>query len=136
MQDLELSPKMGGVGQSPEPPGGLGVARGRDLLHLRGGIFHEKGLLAVETDMPETGIGMFPDVGGGYFLSRMHDGLGLYYALTGARAKAADCMAAGIATHYVPTEQMATLENSLTGLALGARPHAAIEALLARRTAA
>lgn len=80
--------------------------------------------------MPETGIGMFPDVGGGYFLSRMHDGLGLYYALTGARAKAADCMAAGIATHYVPTEQMATLERELTGLALGARAHAAIEALL------
>ncbi len=45
--------------------------------------------------MPETGIGMFPDVGGGHFLPRLHDGLGLYYALTGARAKAADCMAAG-----------------------------------------
>ena len=80
--------------------------------------------------MPETGIGMFPDVGGGHFLPRLHDGLGLYYALTGARAKAADCMAAGIATHYVPTEQMATLERELTTLPLGPRPHAAIEALL------
>ena len=48
--------------------------------------------------MPETGIGLFPDVGGGHFMPRLHDGLGLYYALTGARAKAADCMAAGIAT--------------------------------------
>ncbi|MCK5749364.1 MAG: enoyl-CoA hydratase/isomerase family protein, partial [Oricola sp.] len=34
--------------------------------------------------MPETGIGLFPDVGGGHFMPRLHDGLGLYYALTGA----------------------------------------------------
>ena len=80
--------------------------------------------------MPETAIGLFPDVGGGHFLSRMHDGLGLYYALTGARAKAADAMATGIATHYVPTDAMAQLERDLTGLSLGARPHAQIEALL------
>ncbi len=80
--------------------------------------------------MPETGIGMFPDVGGGHFLPRLHDGLGLYYALTGARAKAADCMAAGVATHYVASEQAAALEMELTGLSLGAHPHAAIEAVL------
>ncbi len=80
--------------------------------------------------MPETGIGMFPDVGGGHFLPRLHDGLGLYYALTGARAKAADCVAAGVATHYVASDRMATLENELTNLALGGHPHAAIEAVL------
>lgn len=80
--------------------------------------------------MPETGIGMFPDVGGGHFLPRLHDGLGLHYALTGARAKAADCVAAGLATHFVPSEQMPTLEKELTGLALGGHPHAAIEAVL------
>lgn len=80
--------------------------------------------------MPETGIGMFPDVGGGHFLPRLHDGLGLYYALTGARAKAADCVAAGVATHFVPTGQMKMLERELTALALGGHPHAAIEAVL------
>ena len=80
--------------------------------------------------MPETGIGMFPDVGGGHFLPRLHDGLGLYYALTGARAKAADCMAAGVATHYAPSDQRATLEKELLDLALGGHAHAAIEALL------
>lgn len=80
--------------------------------------------------MPEAAIGLFPDVGGGHFLSRLHDGLGLYYALTGARAKAADAMATGIATHYVPSERMAALEDGLFSLSLGGHTHAAIETLL------
>jgi len=80
--------------------------------------------------MPETGIGLFPDVGGGHFLPRLHDSLGLYYALTGARAKAADCMAAGIATHYVPSEKRADLERALLALSFGGHPHADIEAAL------
>jgi enoyl-CoA hydratase/carnithine racemase len=80
--------------------------------------------------MPETGIGLFPDVGGGHFLPRLHDGLGLYYALTGARAKAADCMAAGIATHYVPSDKRAALEADLLRLSFGGHPHADIEAAL------
>jgi enoyl-CoA hydratase/carnithine racemase len=80
--------------------------------------------------MPETGIGLFPDVGGGHFLPRLHDGLGLYYGLTGARAKAADCMAAGVATHYCKTEEVPVLERELLGLSLGGHPHADIEAVL------
>jgi enoyl-CoA hydratase/carnithine racemase len=80
--------------------------------------------------MPETGIGLFPDVGGGHFLPRLHDGLGFYYGLTGARAKAADCMAAGIATHYCRTEEMPLLERELLGLSLGSHPHSDIEAVL------
>ncbi len=80
--------------------------------------------------MPETGIGLFPDVGGGHFLPRLHDGLGLYYGLTGARAKAADCMAAGVATHYCKTEETPVLERELLGLSFGGHPHADIEAVL------
>ncbi|MFQ5563005.1 MAG: enoyl-CoA hydratase/isomerase family protein [Parvularculaceae bacterium] len=80
--------------------------------------------------MPETAIGLFPDVGGGHFMPRMHDGLGLYYALTGARANAADCMAAGVATHYAPTDKMAELEEALYGLSFGLCPHADVEAAL------
>lgn len=81
--------------------------------------------------MPETGIGLFPDVGGGYFMPRLKDGLGLYYALTGARAKAADCMAAGVATHYTPTEKIPALTEALLGMtAFGGHAHAAIEAVL------
>lgn len=55
--------------------------------------------------MPETAIGLFPDVGGSYFLPRLPGGLGLYLALTGERLKAADCLYAGIATHYVAAEE-------------------------------
>lgn len=80
--------------------------------------------------MPETGIGLFPDVGGGHFMPRLHDGLGLYYALTGARAKAADCMAAGVATHYVSSGKQDELIGALVGTSLGAHAHADIEAVL------
>jgi enoyl-CoA hydratase/carnithine racemase len=80
--------------------------------------------------MPETGIGLFPDVGGGHFLPRLHDGLGLYYALTGARAKAADCMAAGIATHYAPSDRRNALEERLLKLDARSHLHSEIEAVL------
>ena len=81
--------------------------------------------------MPETGIGLFPDVGGGYFMPRLKDGVGLYFALTGARAKAADCMAARIATHYTPTERIPALVDALLGLDdFGGNAHASIEAVL------
>lgn len=80
--------------------------------------------------MPETGIGLFPDVGGGHFMPRLHDGLGLYYALTGARAKAADCMAAGIATHYVAADKYDELERSLLKASLGSHAHADVETVL------
>lgn len=84
--------------------------------------------------MPETGIGLFPDVGGGHFMPRLHDGLGLYYALTGARAKAADCMAAGIATHYVPSDKLGALEKALLETPLASHAHADIEAVLDAHT--
>lgn len=51
--------------------------------------------------MPETGIGLFPDVGGGWYLPRLPGKAGLWLALTGARIKGADCMRLGIATHFV-----------------------------------
>jgi len=52
--------------------------------------------------MPETGIGLFPDVGGTYFLPRMPGETGMYIALSGARMNVVDCFATGIATHMVP----------------------------------
>lgn len=51
--------------------------------------------------MPETGIGLFPDVGGGWYLPRLPGKAGLWLALTGARIKGADCLRLGIATHFV-----------------------------------
>jgi enoyl-CoA hydratase/carnithine racemase len=60
--------------------------------------------------MPETGIGLFPDVGGGWYLSRMSDHIGFWLALTGARIKAADCELTGIATDYVESANLLELK--------------------------
>ena len=57
--------------------------------------------------MPESGIGLFPDVGGGWHLSRLGGRLGQFLALTGARLDGAECVWAGIATHYLPAEKLA-----------------------------
>jgi enoyl-CoA hydratase len=51
--------------------------------------------------MPETGIGLFPDVGGGWFLPRLGPPLGMWLALTGERLKGGDVAAAGVATQYL-----------------------------------
>ncbi len=51
--------------------------------------------------MPESGIGLFPDVGGGWFLPRLDGELGQWLALTGARLKGKDVLAAGVATHFI-----------------------------------
>jgi enoyl-CoA hydratase len=56
--------------------------------------------------MPETGIGLFPDVGGTYFMPRCPGKTGMYSALTGDRLKAADAVYLGIATHYVSSENV------------------------------
>ncbi|WP_293676599.1 enoyl-CoA hydratase/isomerase family protein, partial [uncultured Phenylobacterium sp.] len=63
--------------------------------------------------MPESGIGLFPDVGGGWYLSRMPDHLGLWLALTGARIKAADCELLGIATDYVESAKLPELKAAI-----------------------
>jgi enoyl-CoA hydratase len=56
--------------------------------------------------MPETGIGLFPDVGGGWFLPRMPGRTGAWLATTGARINGADCLEIGIATHYMASEKL------------------------------
>ena len=61
--------------------------------------------------MPETGIGLFPDVGGGWFLPRLPGQTGVWLALTGARLKAADTVALGIHTHFVPSDASGRLEG-------------------------
>ena len=63
--------------------------------------------------MPETGIGLFPDVGGGWFLPRMPGHIGTWLALTGARIKAADCELAGIATDYVESGRIEDLKAAI-----------------------
>lgn len=66
--------------------------------------------------MPETAIGLFPDVGGSFFMPKLKGGLGLYLALTGYRLKGADCVHAGIATHMCKQEEIQTLKEELINL--------------------
>jgi enoyl-CoA hydratase len=56
--------------------------------------------------MPETAIGLFPDVGGGWYLSRLPGRVGQFLALTGARLDGAECHYLGLATHYIPHEAL------------------------------
>ncbi|WBO21156.1 enoyl-CoA hydratase/isomerase family protein [Sphingomonas abietis] len=63
--------------------------------------------------MPETGIGLFPDVGGGWYLSRLPGAMGEYLALTGARLDGAEVFALGLATHYVPSAALPALKQAL-----------------------
>ncbi|MFL9842480.1 enoyl-CoA hydratase/isomerase family protein [Sphingomonas sp. ST-64] len=56
--------------------------------------------------MPETGIGLFPDVGGGWYLSRLPGRIGQYLAVTGQRIDGAECLALGLASHYLPSEAL------------------------------
>jgi enoyl-CoA hydratase len=76
--------------------------------------------------MPETGIGLFPDVGGGWYLPRKAGEIGMWLALTGARLKAADCLIAGIATHYMPTEILSAARAQIAGAAQTHDPERAL----------
>ncbi|KAM6268457.1 3-hydroxyisobutyryl-CoA hydrolase, mitochondrial isoform 5-T5 [Porphyrio hochstetteri] len=87
--------------------GGVGLS-----VHGHFRVATEKTLFA----MPETAIGLFPDVGGGYFLPRLSGKVGYYLALTGFRLKGRDVLKAGIATHFVDSEQLPTLEKDLIAL--------------------
>ncbi len=76
--------------------GGLGLS-----MHGKYRIVNNKTITA----MPETAIGLFPDVGGGYFLSKMGE-LGLFLALTGRVMDGLDSMYSGIGTHYIENENI------------------------------
>ena len=99
--------------------GGVGVSMPGDFW-----VATEKTLFA----MPETGLGLFPDVGGGWFLPRMPGETGTYVALTGARLKAPDLYALGLASHVIASTQVAA---ALDGLAdLRTPDHKGVKAVL------
>jgi enoyl-CoA hydratase len=77
--------------------------------------------------MPETGIGLFPDVGGGWFLPRLPEPeFGTWLALTGARLKGDECVTAGVATHLIPTELLGAARAQIAGAAATHDPKSAI----------
>ena len=77
--------------------GGVGIA-----CPCRYRVATERTILA----MPETTIGIFPDVGGGRYLSRLRGRLAQFLALTGARLDGAECLKLRLATHYLPSDRL------------------------------
>ena len=63
--------------------------------------------------MPEATIGLFPDVGGGWYLSRLPGRVGQYLALTAARLNGADCVAIGLATHFLDSGMLEEAKRRL-----------------------
>jgi enoyl-CoA hydratase len=102
--------------------GGVGLS-----IHAPFRIATERTLFA----MPETGIGLFPDVGGGWFLPRLEGQIGIWLALTGARLKAPDALRAGVATHYVPSDILGAVKAQIAGAASTHDPIAALRSGLA-----
>ncbi|XP_011093458.1 3-hydroxyisobutyryl-CoA hydrolase 1 [Sesamum indicum] len=84
--------------------GGAGAS-----IHGRFRIATENSLFA----MPETALGLFPDVGASYFLSRLPGFFGEYVGLTGTRLDGAEMLACGLATHFVQAERLPLLEEAL-----------------------
>ncbi len=101
--------------------GGMGLAQGATLR-----IAGERTRIA----MPEVAIGLFPDVGGSYFLSRLSGALGAYLALTGAQLRAADALYVGLADRYLPPEGIEALAEQLAGAGWQGAPRAAAERAL------
>jgi len=94
--------------------------------------------------MPETGIGLFPDVGGGWYLPRLPGRVGEFMALTGARLDGAECQYLGLATHYVEQEKLPDMIDRIAttpqrvqgpiGAFAGSPPEARIEQSLPQIT--
>ena len=84
--------------------GGMGLAQGSRLR-----IVGERTRIA----MPEVGIGLIPDVGGSFFLSRLRGELGTYLALTGAELGAADAIYVGLADHRFAPASIERIEEAL-----------------------
>ncbi len=102
--------------------GGVGIS-----VHGSHRVATERTLMA----MPETAIGLFPDVGATYVLPRLPGALGMYLGLTGARLNGADCLWAGLATHVVPSGALAELERTLAATDLGGDAKLAVDGVLA-----
>jgi enoyl-CoA hydratase/carnithine racemase len=83
--------------------GGMGIAQSSALRQLR--IVTERTKMA----MPEVNIGLFPDVGGSYFLPRTSGRIGIYLGITGETINAADAIHAGLADVYLPSSQLPVL---------------------------
>jgi enoyl-CoA hydratase/carnithine racemase len=103
--------------------GGMGIAQGARLR-----IAGDRTRVA----MPETRIGIFPDVGGSYFLSRLPGAIGMYLGLAGPTIGAADSVYCGLADACFAPDALAALESALEEAAASNDPRSALRAMSAR----
>lgn len=83
--------------------GGMGISQSSAAQSIR--IVTERTRMA----MPEVNIGLFPDVGGGYFLSRLPGEIGTYLGLTGEIVSTDDTLYANLADVFVPRAELPAL---------------------------
>ena len=84
--------------------GGVGVS-----MHGSHVVSTEKTIFA----MPETAIGLFPDVGGGWLLSKLPSGVGLWLGLTGSRLYSYDLLKVGLSNYNVESKNIENLKTSI-----------------------
>ncbi|EFJ52894.1 hypothetical protein VOLCADRAFT_31665, partial [Volvox carteri f. nagariensis] len=101
--------------------GGVGVS-----YHGHFRVATERTVLA----MPESGIGLFPDVGASFFLHRLPGHLGRYMGLTGQRLMGAEVKDAGFATHFIPSARLPDLDRGVLELGPRAADLSLVDALL------
>jgi enoyl-CoA hydratase/carnithine racemase len=94
---------------------GHGIVMGGGM-GLMVGCSHRIVTEATRMAMPEISIGLFPDVGGTWFLSRMDPGIGLFLGLTGAQCNAADALQTGWADAFLPAGQLESFLQALQRL--------------------
>ncbi|MDP1967784.1 MAG: enoyl-CoA hydratase/isomerase family protein [Burkholderiaceae bacterium] len=113
---------------------GHGIVMGGGI-GLMCGASHRVVTPASRLAMPEIGIGLYPDVGGSWFLNRMPGRIGLFLALTGAQLNAGDALFGGLADVCIEPQRRLELFDDLTQLHWSAdaqRDSAAVSRLLAR----
>ncbi len=97
---------------------GNGIVMGGGL-GLMAGASHRIVTATSRIAMPEMAIGLYPDVGGSWFLNRMPKGCGLFLGLTGASINAADAKLIDLADHFIPHEQKTQVIEQLKAIRWG-----------------
>ncbi len=98
--------------QKPILTWGNGIIMGGGL-GLVAGASHRVVTETARIAMPEITIGLFPDVGGSYFLNKMPEGVGLFLGLTGAPLNANDALTVNLADHFVSSADKDALMEAL-----------------------
>lgn len=108
---------------------GNGIVMGGGL-GLMAGASHRVVTEHSRLAMPEVSIGLYPDVGAGWFLNRMPGRTGLFLGLTGARMNAADALFVGLADRFISHERKSEVMDALQQTRFSDAPQAAVNNVL------